>query len=143
MKMKNIRYILSALVSAFNSSIQRFLSMFLSQRMRACLCAVDVIQRYDAVMKQISNISSSKISILDVGGGGGTMSEFIEPAKHYLIVLDIQMEDVKNASTKGLHSICGDGTYLPFKDSSFDVVTSVSSLEHIPKQQRVPYLNEL
>lgn len=78
-----------------------------------------------------------------MGGSSGTISDFIELQRHDLTVLDIKIQDVQYASTRGLQSICGDGTKLPFKDDSVDVITSVASLEHIPKQLRDSYLNEL
>lgn len=140
---KNIRELLSIFVSAISLAIQNLLSTLLSQRIIGYLCAVDVIQRYDAVIEQIKACNKSTISVLDVGGGGGQIADFIDLKRYDLTVLDISMQDVRYTCNRGLQSICGDGTKLPFKDDSFDVVTSVASLEHIPKQLRNSYLNEL
>ena len=69
MKIKNIRDLLSIPVSTISLSIQKLLSTLLSQRSIASLCAVDVIQRYDAVMEQVDTCNKATISILDVWGG--------------------------------------------------------------------------
>ncbi len=56
--------------------------------------------------------------VLDVGGGAATLSRFI-PAR--VIVSDLASGDV-----------CADARRLPFTDNSFEVVTSIDVLEHIP-----------
>ena len=39
--------------------------------------------------------------------------------------------------------VIGNAVKLPFKDDSFDIVISVATLEHIPKDARRPFLMEL
>ena len=79
-------------------------------------------------------------SILDVGGSGGSILNFIQHPN--LCVLDIDKTALMS-SDKRTNKIVADGCRIPFKDDSFDVVVSIDSLEHVQVQRRNDYLCEL
>lgn len=104
---------------------------------------IDVWQRYASVAEQIKWLNERPINILDVGGGAGTIEEFLDSAYYNLCVLDIKMEALRGISKSRLAIIAGDGCTLPLKDNSFDVVMSADSLEHVPDAKKANYCREL
>jgi len=96
----------------------------------------NIFLRYRPVLKELC----PEWSVLEVGAGSHGLSEFFTGK---LIVVDIKKTDMQAAAAEGLLSVVGDGTALPFKDNSFDAVVSVASYEHIPKQLKKKYLQEM
>ncbi|MBL7055171.1 methyltransferase domain-containing protein, partial [Candidatus Woesearchaeota archaeon] len=88
--------------------------------------------RYRSVISLIKeNISEFKsLNVLDVGVGKGTL----EFAKIFNTIHAVDVDEEK------LKSICGtnikytvtSGNKLPFKDDAFDLVSCISTLDHIP-----------
>jgi SAM-dependent methyltransferase len=70
----------------------------------------------------------SSYSVLDVGGGEGTLAAFIRDASYCLA----------EPTINGIS-----GTALPFPDDSFDFVVSCHVLEHIPENERSQFLDQL
>jgi len=103
---------------------------------------IDVFQRYSIIAKEIYKMDDACTSILDVGGSGGVILSFIDASKYNIYILDLNKKAFSNANRE-LNAIIADGCKVPFKDDSFDVVTSVDSLEHIPDSIKPDYLNEL
>jgi len=104
---------------------------------------IDQWQRYSSVAQQVKALDEPAISVLDVGGGQGTIGEFLDPEEYRLCVLDIDTETLARAAKSGLELIAGDGCCMPFEDSVFDVVISVDSLEHVPDAKKASYCHEL
>lgn len=106
---------------------------------------IDVWERYSSVAREIERLNKqiAVYSILDVGGGEGTVREFINPREYHLHILDIKAEELKRSSDPHLELTAGDGCQLPFKDNSFDVVISVDSLEHVAELRKIDYCREL
>lgn len=73
-------------------------------------------------------------TVLDVGGQLGYLSQFCAPAK-------IVVANLKSSVEKSDILITGDK--LPFGDNSFSTVTAIDVLEHIPKNDRLPFIREL
>ena len=69
-----------------------------------------------------------RLSILDVGGGHGELGAFVSEASYCLA----------EPSINGIS-----GMDLPFPDRSFDYVVACHVLEHIPKENRNDFLDQL
>ena len=92
---------------------------------KSLLLSFDVFERHKTVAKSINPGET----ILDVGGGVDALNKFI---KNKVVVSNLQSGD-----------ILADGRNLPFKDNSFDIVTSIDVIEHVPKKDRKKFVQEL
>lgn len=68
-------------------------------------------------------------SVLDVGGELGNLKKF---TMAQVTVVDIGKGDIQY-----------DGKHLPVADRSYDVVTAIDVLEHVPKKARADFIREL
>ena len=94
----------------------------------------DQYQRYKTVEELVELIRDGcRLRVLDVGGHSGLISDFLPEDDTF--VLDM-------LPFEGLNCVLGDGARLPFEDDSFDLVVSIDTLEHIPSDQRVRFLEE-
>src|SRR6478672_9281829 len=82
--------------------------------------------------------STRRLTILDVGGYPGNLRDFVNLNQYDLTILDVVPDD---GSIPGY--LQGTGLGLPFPDASFDVVTSLDVLEHIPDPDRPAFLSEI
>lgn len=71
------------------------------------------------------------------------MREFLSSREYRLTVLDTNRQALKRIGDSRVSAIAGEGCFLPFRDSTFDVVVSVDSLEHVPGGKKTDYCNEL
>jgi SAM-dependent methyltransferase len=86
-----------------------------------------------------------KISVLEIGSGSVGISHFIKYAglkkKCDLTLADIDVNALSKVKSEKTVAIYGDS--LPFEDDTFDVVISLDTLEHIPKDKRQKFLSEI
>lgn len=82
-------------------------------------------------LRRTSSVNS--FSVLDIGGYKGATKEFLPND-------DVSVLDVYDINEDKY--IKGDGTNLPFKDESFDILCSFDVLEHIPRNQRKTFIAE-
>jgi SAM-dependent methyltransferase len=106
----------------------------------------DLYQRTRDITHIIETIAKEtgkeKLRILDVGGFRIDADERENLLlKEFLPAHEIYSLDVEDSSIPGY--IRGDGTQLPFKDKSFDVVVSSDVLEHIPGDDRIKFMENL
>lgn len=90
----------------------------------------DVYERH----KKVGSLIKTDQSVLDVGGQLDYLSQFSQPAK--VIVANLE-------SATEVSDVIIDKEKLPFKDNSFSTVTAIDVLEHIPKNTRPRFIQEL
>jgi len=71
--------------------------------------------------------------LADVGGGTGNYAAALRDADGFdPLVIDVSEEMLQRAGAKGLDTCVADAEALPFADGSFDAVTMISMLHHVP-----------
>lgn len=106
---------------------------------------IDVFEDYEM------NNSSKKLKVLDLGCGVVPLCNYIGLKNHEVIALDPIENDINFLIKNDLNSIHesnvnflhGYGEKLPFEDNSFDVVYSVSVLEHIASGNDLIVISEM
>jgi hypothetical protein len=92
----------------------------------------DLYERH-AVVRRFLNEALGSVSkehrILDVGGRAGLLGRFL-PCQVVSINVD------------GSGDLTGSGQALPFASETLDAVVSIDTLEHLPGNQRLPFLRE-
>jgi len=95
----------------------------------------DQFERYKIIKDITAKLASkARLKILDVGGYPGLITDFLPD--HDVTVVDI-------LPSQKPYYVQASGDNLPFKDSSFDLVCSCDTLEHVPKAKREAFLTEL
>ncbi|MEM2045693.1 MAG: class I SAM-dependent methyltransferase [Candidatus Bathyarchaeia archaeon] len=82
----------------------------------------------ERIIQTIALIPTDVLSILDVGCGNGAFLNSL-PAMYQAVGLDSSHEALKYVKTKAIQ---GDIASLPFESASFDLVTCLEVLEHLP-----------
>jgi ubiquinone/menaquinone biosynthesis C-methylase UbiE len=88
-----------------------------------------------------SNLVQGKI--LDVGSGPGRDAEILTRKGLEVMCLDASASMIELTKAKGIESVLGDFTALPFQDNSFDGVWAYTSLLHVPKSEVHTPLSEI
>lgn len=120
------------LVSLFSPKFKSSLNLFRCG-------AYNVYLRYDLVCKLLielrKKLKKDKIRILDVGGGQGVLKSFLDENKFIYELVETSQEKIDFALNNKISSKLFDGSKLPFKDNSFDIILCTHVLEHIPDEQ--------
>lgn len=85
-------------------------------------------------------------SVLDIGCGSGYGAHMLSKKSAYVIGIDLWKEGIRYCHQKhGRKSsfLVTSGLNLPFKDNSFDFVTSFQVIEHIDPSSTLKYLTEI
>lgn len=70
---------------------------------------------------------------LDLGSGSGAFGRIVTKGRTELSIIDIDRKSLMlAASLKDVNPVEGNILFLPFKDSSFDLVTARAILHHVP-----------
>lgn len=78
---------------------------------------------------------SAKGSLLNVGSGPGRDGLILQSKGFNVVCIDASEAMVELSTARGLKSVVGDFTALPFEDNSFDAVWAYTSLLHVPKSE--------
>lgn len=85
--------------------------------------------------------SFSNVRILDVGCGGGFLSNALAKEKLNVSAVDLSSESIQVAkahdTTFSVHYQTADASNLPFEDHSFDVITAMDFLEHVEDPKNI------
>jgi 2-polyprenyl-6-hydroxyphenyl methylase/3-demethylubiquinone-9 3-methyltransferase len=83
---------------------------------------------------------SRSCSVLDIGCGGGFLSNHLAALGHRVTGLDEAEDSLQVAAahdwTKTASYVRGDALHLPFGDGAFDVVCAMDFLEHVEEPDR-------
>ncbi|MFC2072043.1 class I SAM-dependent methyltransferase [Chloroflexota bacterium] len=85
-------------------------------------------------------------SVLEIGCGGGYGADYISKFALKTVSIDINKLVVYHSQAKygdTVNFMMGDGTRLPFKAESFDLVVSFQVIEHIDLKRLLHYLSEI
>jgi len=95
------------------------------------------------VLKKIisKGIKKGETKLLDIGCGGGFLSNFLIKKGIQITGIDISEDAIKIArqydKTKKVHYMQGDAYNLPFLENSFDFVCAMDFLEHVTNPEKV------
>jgi SAM-dependent methyltransferase len=78
-------------------------------------------------------VTSPIDSLLDIGCGKGLLFDVIENPNKFSLLIGVDL--IKGRNKKYRH-VAADATKLPFKCSTFSLVTAFSLIEHIPEKER-------
>jgi DNA-binding transcriptional MerR regulator len=70
-------------------------------------------------------------TLLDVGGGTGNYAAALRDVGWSPTIVDASPEMRQAAELKGLATVAGDATHLPFADGTFDALTMISMLHQV------------
>lgn len=94
-------------------------------------------KRFEVIDKLLQGTNSL---LLDIGCNGGLFTSKIvsHSGKESVVAMDVDWGSVLHAKqTYSIPTLVADGCYLPFKDESFDLVTCLEVLEHVPEPGRI------
>lgn len=93
------------------------------------------------IKELISRSDLTGIKVLDIGCGGGFLTNYLAQKGAMVVGLDQSKESLSLAaqydSTKSVTYLYGDAYHLPFENAEFDFVFAMDFLEHVEEPQRV------
>lgn len=85
----------------------------------------------------ISKCFQKDVNVLDIGCGGGLLTNFLASKGHEVHGIDLSCSSLemakKNDTTSRVTYLKADATFLPFDNKKFDVVIAMDILEHIER----------
>jgi len=105
---------------------------------------VRMVERVAQSGEAHNGASSISLSLLDVAAGSGYVPQVVKQAlQRKRIHLDFALMDRAASHVRnGGRSVVGDALALPFRDSSFDLVTSALFAHHLSPDDLVRFINE-
>ena len=84
------------------------------------------------------NVKETDI-IIDVGSGTGLLIDFLKDRKENIFCCDLSLNMLKEGRKKHKYNqfICADSEFLPFRNSSVDLVTSFTVFQNLPNPLEV------
>lgn len=97
--------------------------------------------KFPWILGELKSHFTSRIAILDVGCGGGFLSNELAREGHTVTGVDLSPESIQVArahdTTKSVQYQVADAFHLPFPDQSFEAVTAMDFLEHVEQPDLV------
>lgn len=97
--------------------------------------------KFPWIMNNLREFQSADCKILDVGCGGGLLSNELAKQGYRVTGIDLSPESLRVAkkydATRNVHYEVADAYHLPFADGCFDAVTSMDFLEHVERPEDV------
>lgn len=87
--------------------------------------------------------SENKNSLLEVGAGTGTDSQFFMNCRLNVVAVDLSIEMVKLCKEKGIEAYELDFYNISNLNRKFDCIWSMNSLLHVPKTDLLKVLNQI
>ena len=94
-------------------------------------------QIFDILLQEQNAKTSRKLLVLDVGCGTGNIIRFLASKDIDTIGIDISTYAARKAK-----AIVASATYLPFKDSSINVILAIHIIEHLHTHELFTFLSE-
>ena len=101
----------------------------------------DLYERHSVVGRLLTDflgIEKSQVMVLDVGGRAELLKQFLPNQSEQAG----QRYQVTSINPDGTGDLIASGTAIPFKDGAFDVIVTIDTLEHLPQEERLPFLEE-
>jgi len=99
---------------------------------------------YGKLLTELNKLPKGKL--LDVGAGGSLMADYLAKEGWEVTSLDLNQQMEKRYVNKNskVKYVVGDMTKMKFKDKQFDVVMSISAIEHLESWDKtVKAINEM
>jgi 2-polyprenyl-6-hydroxyphenyl methylase / 3-demethylubiquinone-9 3-methyltransferase len=97
--------------------------------------------KFPWILNKLRTFCDHKVAILDVGCGGGFLSNLLARQGYKVTGVDLSPESLKVARdhdhTRSVKYELADAYHLPYPDESFDAVTAMDFLEHVERPQDV------
>jgi len=87
------------------------------------------------MVRRLAAASGKRESALELGGGFGRITQVLEPLFERVFMLDYSLSNLRRASRRLERTTLVRGALesLPFEDDSFDFVTMVRVMQHVPE----------
>jgi ubiquinone/menaquinone biosynthesis C-methylase UbiE len=82
-------------------------------------------------------------SVLDLGCGGGIITEKLKQKSNFVVGLDIARLPLESLREKDIAVTQADSLNLPFSDGSFDLIVATELIEHLTNSGRKKVLREI
>ena len=106
--------------------------------------ASDYWLRYAEVLTALADLNlNPPLRMLEVSSGRGGIAWFLRQSGFQICLVDSTAALLRDSLGGNAWRVCADGARLPFSDRSFEVVVSVDTLEHLPRENRRLFLEEL
>jgi len=93
-----------------------------------------------SIYKRLLRRAGNPRSILDVGTG---TSDLLERVDGFRVGLDFKIDHLLYQRNRAIHKVVGDAKNLPFRDDSFDAVTSAHFFHHFTADENAGILGDM